>query len=296
VSWRDAWARLQQWYAGHSERDRRIILGVAAAVALALVYVAVVEPIRDYRRAVAEEIEDGLERRDHWAAQVRTLNAKTAERDDLRRRLDDATRRLLPGTSGTLGAAALQERANTLASEKGITVQSTQVMRDEAVDPFRKVTVRLMLSGEIKPFAELVAGLEYGPQQLMLPFVEVSRRGAVAGAKGPRTLTATIEVTGFQRTAAAETAEPAEGEAPVEGEAQAPAKGEAPVEAAPPEGVTTTTLVPPEGAPATVPGPEAPEVAAPVPAPDAAATTTTSAPAPPAPAPGAPPLPAPGAS
>ena len=62
-------------------------------------------------------------------------------------------------------------------------MQSTQVMKEEAVDPFRKVAVRLTLSGELKPFAELVSGLEYG-QQLAIPFVEVNRRGAVPGAKG----------------------------------------------------------------------------------------------------------------
>jgi hypothetical protein len=119
-----------------------------------------------------------------------------AERLDLGKRLTLAKKRLLPGGSGTLGAAALQERTNALAAEKGITIQSTQVMREEPADPFRKVAVRLTLSGEIKPLAELLSGLEYG-QQLAIPFLEVTRRGAVAGAKGPRTLQATVEVSGY---------------------------------------------------------------------------------------------------
>src|SRR5262249_60055114 len=88
------------------------------------------------------------------------------------------------------------ERTSSLAAEKGITVQSTQVMKEEAVDPYRKVSVGLTLSGELKPFAELLSGLEYD-QQLAVPFVEANRRGAVPGAKGPRTIQATVEVTGF---------------------------------------------------------------------------------------------------
>jgi type II secretory pathway component PulM len=190
------WAAARAWYAGHSPRDQRIILGVIVLAVLSVAYVGIVVPVRDYRRVVAEEIADGqadLERASRFLGAVESLRA---ERESLRKRLTQARTRLLPGRSGTLGAAALQERANAIATEKGITVQSTQVMREEAADPYRKVAVRLTLSGEIKPFAELVSGLEYG-QQLAIPFVEVSRRGAVPGAKGPRTLSATVEVTGF---------------------------------------------------------------------------------------------------
>src|SRR5439155_1448702 len=164
-------------------------------------------------------------------------DALRAERDDLRQRVAQAKDRLLPGSSGTLGAAALQERANSLAAEKGITVQSTQVMKEEPVEPFHKIAIRLTLSGELKPFAELVSGLEYGPQQLSIPFVELSRRGAVAGAKGPRTLQATVEVSGYlqgEQAAKAE-AEPAEGEgeAPA-GTAEDEAGAGAPAAEAPP--------------------------------------------------------------
>lgn len=190
------WASARSWYASHSQRDQRIILGVIVLSALSLAYVGIVVPVRDYRREVAEEIADGqadLERASRFLGAVESLRA---ERESLRKRLTQARTRLLPGRSGTLGAAALQERANAIATEKGITVQSTQVMREEAADPYRKVAVRLTLSGEIKPFADLISGLEYG-QQLAIPFVEVSRRGAVPGAKGPRTLSATVEVTGF---------------------------------------------------------------------------------------------------
>src|SRR5205814_1697654 len=114
------------------------------------------------------------------------------------------------------------------------------------------------LSGELKPFAELLSGLEYGPQQLTIPFVELTRRGAVAGAKGPRTLQGTIEVSGYLQGEQAAKAEPE----PPEGEGEAPAgslEGEgaagAPAAEAPP-GL-------PRGAP-----PESAASAAPAPAPE----------------------------
>jgi type II secretory pathway component PulM len=204
---RALWAAFRAWYASHSSRDRRILAGVGVAVALSLVYVGLVEPVLAYRQSVAEEIAEGQEALERAARFLGAADALRVEREQLRRRLEQAKARLLPGDSGTLGAAALQERANAIATEKGIRVASAQVMREEVAEPFRKVAVRLQVSGELGPFADFVSGLEYGPQQLSIPFVEITRRGAVAGAQGPRTLSAKVEVSGYLMGAA----EPAPG-------------------------------------------------------------------------------------
>ena len=292
---RQLWAAAGRWYAAHSARDRRVLAGIGALAALSLLYVAAVKPLIHYRQRVKTEIEEGQDQLEHAARFLAAADALRAERDELRQRLAQAKERLLPGSSGTLGAAALQERANSLAAEKGITVQSTQVMKEEPVEPFHKIAIRLTLSGELKPFAELLSGLEYGPQQLTIPFVELSRRGAVAGAKGPRTLQATIEVSGYLQGEQAAKAEPE----PAEGEGEAPAgtlEGEggagAPAAEAPP-GLPLENLpgvgpaAPPASAEAPAMSAESPAVvpespAAPEP-PAAAPTPPTTPPAPAAP-------------
>ena len=259
MNFRQLWSTAQRWYAAHSQRDRYIVLGVAVAAGLSLLYVAVVEPLVHYRRRVAEEIAEGQEQLERGARFLAAADTLRAERDDLGRRLDQAQARLLPAGSGTLGAAALQERANAIAAEKGIAVQSTQVMKEEAADPFRKVAIRLTLSGELKPFSEFIAGLEYGPQQLTIPFVEVSRRGAVPGVKGPRTLAATVEVSGYLRGEQAPKA--AEGE-PAEAEPEASATSGEPDGAAVPR-IDDDQPGPPVGPPAPPPPPAAPAPVAP---------------------------------
>jgi general secretion pathway protein M len=196
VSLRELWGRVVRWYAGHDTRDRRILAAVGVAVVLYLLDIAVIEPVRAYRQSVVDEIAAGAEALERAARFTAAVPALKAERDELRRRLEQAKTRLLPGGTGTLGAAALQEKTNTIAAEKGVTVQSTQVMKEEVVEPFRKVAVRLTLSSELKPLAELLAAIEYG-QQLSVPFIEISRRGAVPGQKGPRTLQVSMEVDGF---------------------------------------------------------------------------------------------------
>jgi type II secretory pathway component PulM len=236
LDFRAAWAAIRRWYEGHSTRDRRIVLAVVGLVVLSIIYVAIVDPLRAYRRGIAEEIAEGQDQLERAARFVAALDTLRAERDETRARLEKAKQRLLPGNTATLGAAALQERVNTLASEKGISVQSTQVLKEEVAEPFRKVGVRLVLSGEIRPFADFVAGLEYSQQQLFLPFIEVNRRGAVAGAKGPRTLSATVEVSGYLLAMAEPEGKPApaegaegEGEAVPQAEGGVPAEGGAPV-------------------------------------------------------------------
>ena len=269
-----------RWYAGHSVRDQRIITGVLVFAAVCLVYLFAWVPLRDYRQRVAEEIADGQDQLARASRSLGAADSLRAERESLRKRLVQARTRLLPGRGGTLGAAALQERANSIASEKGITVQSTQVMKEEAVDPYRKVAVRLTLSGELKPFAELVSGLEYG-QQLAIPFVEVNRRGAAPGAKGPRTLSATLEVTGFVlgEQAKAEEGAPAEAEAALpnaeEGNGSKAAGAPGPIVA--PTGAATATTV--AGAPSTTlpGGTTLPTVPGAVTSTTAGAVTTTSA-------------------
>ena len=259
---RQLWDSFQRWYAGHSPRDRGILAGVGALIVLSILYLGMIEPIIHYRRGVAEEIADAQEQLEHAARFLAAADALRAERDDLNHQLEQAKQRLLPAGSGTLGAAALQERANAIAAEKGITVQSTQVMKEEVADPFRKVAIRLTLSGELRPFAEFLAGLEYGPQQLAIPFLEVSRRGAVAGAKGPRTLSATVEVGGY--LVAEDTKKPAEAETP-EAEAETPpAQPEA--EVSPPPATEPHAAEQPAAPPPAEASPQMPSPPTPAPA------------------------------
>ena len=110
---------------------------------------------------------------------------------------------------------------------------------------WNEVAVRLTLMGELRQFADFIAGFEYGPHQLTIPFVEVNRRGAVPGAKGPRMLSATVEVSGYllaEVKSKAPEAEPAEGE----GE---PAGGAAEGEAAAGGGEGGTAETPPSEVP-----------------------------------------------
>jgi type II secretory pathway component PulM len=190
------WAPVARWYAGYSQRDQRMILGVALLVALSFVYVGPIEMVRDYRRDVQERMADGQQQIERALKTLRGVEALRRERDDVKQRLKAARAYLLPGNSGTLGAAELEEQASTLAREMGVEVRTKQVMKEEAAGPYRRVAVRMTLAGDVGAIAGMLAGLEYD-RRFTVPFMELSRRGALVGANVPRTLTATVEVAGF---------------------------------------------------------------------------------------------------
>jgi hypothetical protein len=190
------WAPVVRWYGGYSPRDQRIILGVAVVAALSFLYVGPVEMVRAYRRGVQGEMAEGQHQIERSLKTLRGVEGLRRERDELKQRLKVARGNLLPGGSGTLGAAALEERASDLAKAKGVEVRTKQVMREEVVEPFRKVAVRFTLAGDVGAIAGMLAGLEYD-HHFTVPFMELSRRGALVAANSPRTLTATVEVSGY---------------------------------------------------------------------------------------------------
>ena len=191
-----AWAPVARWYAGYSRRDQRIILGVAVAAGLSILYVGPIEMVRGYHHGILEDTGAAQERVERSLKTLRSLDGLRRDRDELKARLKIARAKLLPGGSGTLGAATLEERASELAREKGVEVRTKQVMKEEQAGPFRRVAVRFTLAGDVGQIAGLLAGLEY-ENHFTVPFMELSRRGAMAAPNAPRTINATIEVAGF---------------------------------------------------------------------------------------------------
>ncbi len=221
-----AWEWLKAWFLNRPQRERLILGGIAAVMGVLILYGGVVVPILKWRADTQEDTQDGIKRIGDDLARLRGTQALEAERDAVKRRLEQARARLLAGDNVALSQAALQERVNKVAGEKNLVVQSTQLLKDEPVEPFRRIALRVTLSGELKSLAEFLSDLENGPQQLTVPFIEATRRGAVPGATGPRTLQTTVEVAGYCLGASESKAAPG-GESPeAEPSGQAPAGAE----------------------------------------------------------------------
>jgi hypothetical protein len=211
-----------------SSRQERLYVALGALLVLVVLRYGIGWLV-DYRREVKEDIQLTADR---LANARRTLErGPDLERqlNALRQRYDQTAAKLVPGDTPTLAAAALQERVSSLAAQKTVSLQTTQVMRDEAVGPFRKVSLRITANGELRNLADFLAELEFGDLRVSVPFIELSRRGAARRDTGPRAVSATLEISGIVQGTAL--AQKGTGVTP----AAAAAEPEAAGEGAPPE-------------------------------------------------------------
>ena len=151
----------------------------------------------EFRAAVKDDVRLTAQR----LATARRLAERAPETkkqfEALQSRYQATVAELVPGDTPTLAAAALQDRVSALASEKKVSVQTTQVLKDEPLGPFRQVALRVTASGELHDLADFLTALEFGPLRVSIPFIELSRRGAMVRKQGVgRTVSATIQVSG----------------------------------------------------------------------------------------------------
>jgi general secretion pathway protein M len=237
MTWRERWARF-------STRERRLIGAAGAVLGIFLVHLLIISPFLSYRQDLQDEITGHHEKLENAKAYLARTADITRQRDQLQKAYQQVHQQLVPGDTPTLAAANLQNTLHSLAGDKGVDIQSTQVMRDDTVGDFRRIAVRITVTGELKQLTDFLIGVENGPMRVTIPFLEVSRRGAALRGKAARALSATIEVTAFLQGGAPAAAGPAAGDAP-----GAPATGAAPDGGAPPP------AAPPQvEAPATAPG------------------------------------------
>jgi general secretion pathway protein M len=194
--------RLKQLWQRLSARER--VLGGVALLALLLVVIryGIVESYLAYTAHLEEEIEQEVQRVAKKQRQRDRREQIATQVNILRQRFQETRQRLIPGGTPALAAAHLQERIQTLASQSGLELVTTQVMRDEAVGEFRKIAVQVTLRGELPAVADFVAGVEYGDWLLAVMTLEVrsTYNLRVRPKEGPRNpLTITLEVGGVMQ-------------------------------------------------------------------------------------------------
>ncbi len=155
----------------------------------------------DYRDSVKADIRLSAQRLASAQKLLERAPQVQEQLDQLRNRYRGTVAQLVPGDTPTLAAAELQDRVSSLAAKNGVRIQTTQVLKDEAVGPFRQVSLRVTASGDIRNLAGMLTELEFGNLRVSLPFLELSRRGAAIRrrTKSPqaRAVSATFQVAGI---------------------------------------------------------------------------------------------------
>jgi hypothetical protein len=198
------WTTLKMSYRTWPRMVQLAVMGLGFGIVAVGVKTAAVEFL-NYRAQVLHQIEAYRDEVEHLRAYVARMEFVEHERELLSKRLESLGSRLVPGDTGALAAAHLQDHVTTIANDTGVNVQSAQVMREERVGSYRQVTVRLTIRATTGAFAEFLEAVEYGSMQLFVPFLQIDRRGATASRRrragkqkeAERIVSATIEVRGL---------------------------------------------------------------------------------------------------
>ena len=196
---------LRERWDAFSPRERVMVAGGTAFVVLFLAYrglsggedeevstgVAdarwvVVQKIKNYRRIAS--------RSEAVADQADAIDARAKAQTD----------RLMSGSTPTQVGAELQGLLSGLADEAGLNVLSSQVLREDEVEGFRRIGVRLTLSGPLEGVAKLIAGVEGGQYDLVIQTLDLTRKITARRPTGTSTpddspLTVSMEVRTFLR-------------------------------------------------------------------------------------------------
>jgi len=134
------------------------------------------------------------------------LNAAAAELPELRARLAElqaaaTTRKIaLDGASDAIAAANLQSRIEELASSAGVTIGSTEGLAAENRGGYRRIGLRLAVTGDYDAMIKLLGAIETAAPPLILSNLQFHGMARPTGQAQSSRLDVGFEVYGFRRT------------------------------------------------------------------------------------------------
>ena len=198
---------LKERWAAFSPRERYLLI---AAVVVALIVVARYSPLGSLGSLSFSDADDRwvqIRKIENYQKILARSAAVEVQGRLLRERYETAQQRLLAGATPTQVGAELQGRISSMAGDAGLNVLSSQILKEEDTDDFRRVGVRLTLSGELDGVARLLSAIESGNATMGVTLLEINRKlGATRRPTTSRStsasqasLTATMEVKTFMR-------------------------------------------------------------------------------------------------
>ena len=172
-----------------------------ALLALGGAYFLVVAPVADLyseRQARLEDRRAVLPRLLAAAAELPSLRARVAQL----RAAASLRKVTLEGASDAIASADLESRIDALASSVGATIGSTEALPAEARGAYRRIGLRLALSGSYETLVKLIARIEAATPPLVVDNLQIHgvlrRAGLPQGSTEDAALDAGLDVFGFR--------------------------------------------------------------------------------------------------
>lgn len=200
---------LRERWEAYSSRERALLVGAAALGLIVLVYYGAVPGEEEFDSGSVDAPWVQVARIDSYRRVLAHADAIEKQTAEIESRLKAQQERLTAGGTPNQVAAELQGSVSTMASDAGLNVLSSQILKEEEVEGSKRVGVRLTLSGEIEGIAQLIAAIESGPKDMLVSHLEINRKlgstrrpptakAATADQTQPP-LTVSLEVRSFMR-------------------------------------------------------------------------------------------------
>jgi type II secretory pathway component PulM len=177
-------------------RGRALALALAIVVLVVLYLIAVMPLVGLFtqRQQMIQARQMLLPRLQAVAAELPALRARTA-----RLRAEQRKRKLtLDGATDAIASADLESRIDALAREVGVTIGSTESLPTEPRGPYRRIGLRLVLTGRYAALVHLLAKLETVRPPLVVDNLQLHGPLAQPGIETAATLDAGLDVYGFR--------------------------------------------------------------------------------------------------
>jgi hypothetical protein len=202
---------LRERWEGLSSRERLLVLGAGGLAVLVVAYYGTLPGDEEFESGSVDSPWVQVARIENYRRVLAHAGAIEKQTAEIESRFKAQQDRLTAGATPNQVAAELQGSVSTMASEAGLNVLSSQILKEEEVDGSKRVGVRLTLSGEIDGVAKLIQSIESGPMDMLVSHLEINRKlgstrrptpskAATDPAQPP--LTVSVEIRSFMRQGA----------------------------------------------------------------------------------------------
>lgn len=177
------WNRLRAWFEGLARREKLLVAGAGVTVALALLFVGVVQPLLGARTAAAARAETAQQQYD-------TVRNVRVRYDEVSGRLAAIEQKIATGPQGNL-LATLQD----LAQRSAVKLDSIEPRTSPAAPPYRETKLQVTLANASLPqVVRFLHEIETAPQVMSVKSLRLRMR-----ADQPGMLEVTFTVSSFER-------------------------------------------------------------------------------------------------
>jgi len=203
---------LAERWAAFSPRERYLLIGAGVTALVVTLYYSPLSSIGDLSAGGGEDERwVQLQKIENYQKILGRGEAAESRGEALGARYEQNQERLIEGATPTQVGAELQGRISTMSSDSGLNVLSSQILKEDEVEGFRRIGVRLTLSGTLQGVTRLLSSIETGSTALVVTHLEINRKLGASRRPTTRTqsqqaatvspLTATMEVKTLMRAA-----------------------------------------------------------------------------------------------